>query len=252
MRRMEIPHRVLRAEAMDLDRTLCDLNSSEMDRQERILRVALAILVKYGRHTITFTGLAVAMKMATTTLRKHFTCMDALIAHLLLRHMNTVAFHLGQVPQDAPNRQQALRAAYLGATRTGFGAFTEAHLLFVHQRHSLPVDALEIIHATYVGIGEKLGGPSPLETLSHLDNPHLDAKRIEAILATYETAQPQTAPEPPAPEPSETKSLVTIQPQPTRPQPIRPRGKPLLERHPDDVWDYPGLARVPNSHAPPN
>jgi AcrR family transcriptional regulator len=106
---MEIPHRILRAHALDLDPTLRDLTTRELERQERILKIAQSLFVRYGRHTITFRGLATAMKMATATLRKHYTCLDALLAALLHRHLQQITKAMGEVPQEAPNRAQAPR-----------------------------------------------------------------------------------------------------------------------------------------------
>jgi AcrR family transcriptional regulator len=223
---METPHRILRAHAEDLDPTLRDLTIREIGRQERIHKVAQSLFVRYGRHTITFRGLATAMKMATATLRKHYTCLDALLAALLHQHLMHISKAFGDVPHDAPNRPKALRAAYLAATRTGLGGFTEAHALFVMQRATLPPDLLESIEEIHLGLGARLGGPSALETLTFMDNPAVDAARIDAILATYEA--PPAKPEPAPPPQIRLATSNTIV--------IAKRGKGLIEHDPDDVF----------------
>ncbi len=194
---MQIPARLLRARAMEIDPTLAELTPRETEREQRILRNAQSLFARFGRHAITFTALAIAMKMAPRTLRKHFTCLDALFAEILTRHLQHVAAACLHLPNGAP--AQARRAAYLAATRTKTGELTEAHRLFVQQRLALPPDALEQLEAAYLSLGATLGGPSPHETLSILDNPYCTEARIETLLATYATSQPQATVKPPAP-----------------------------------------------------
>jgi AcrR family transcriptional regulator len=226
---------------MDADPLLRDLTTREIERQERIVIAATKLFATFGRSGITFTGMAVAMKMATATLRKHFTCLDALLAYILQKHLQEIARALGQVPQDIPNRAAALRAAYLNHTRN-FTAFTETHLIWVRLRHSLPPDELHHLEESYLTIGDIIAGPLAAETLSLLDNPNLDASRIEAFLQTQANPAPQPA-EPPAQAPQPPRVQVAMV--------LPKRTSPGEEPHPDDVMIIRGYPPEPGLAAPP-
>jgi AcrR family transcriptional regulator len=186
---MQTPHRLLRADAQEFDRNPPDLSPRERARHDRILEVGRAILARRGRHAVSFTGLAAALRMAPATLRRHVPDLDALLCEILRQHLRDIATEIGKIPHAAPDRNRQRRAAYLAFTRTAFGGFTEAHLLLVRDRHTLPDDVLPAIEETRLALGGNLAGDMACEALSHLDNPFLSPARIEAILALPEPAE---------------------------------------------------------------
>jgi len=186
---MQTPHRLLRADAACFDRNPPLFSAKERERHDRILEVGRSILARRGRHAVSLAGLAVALRMTSPTLRRHFPDLDALLGEILRQHLHEIAVELGKIPHDAPDRNRQRRAAYLGFTRTALGGFTEAHLLLVRDRHTLPDDLLSTIEETRFLLGGNLAGDMACEALSHLDNPFLSQARIEAILALPEKSE---------------------------------------------------------------
>jgi AcrR family transcriptional regulator len=203
---MRTPDRILRADVEDLERNPPPLTQREQLQYDRILTLAEGIMARRGSHTLTAAGLAQALCISSGTLRRHFPDLDALLATLLSRHLRKIAHALGEVPHDAPDRPQQLRAAYLAYTRSILGGFTAAHLLLVRDRALLPEDLLTNIERTRTGLGDTLAYGHAEEALGLLDMRSLDAPRIEAALAAIiatAAQQPSHAP-PPAPKPAAT------------------------------------------------
>jgi len=236
---MQTNPRTLRAEADAFDRQL--RFPTERDRQQRdhILTVAQALLARHGRHTISFTALAAALRMAPATLRRHFIDLDALLGDILGRHLLALSAALGEIPFDHPDRARQKRQAYFTYTRGAFGGLTEAHLLYTRDRHLLPDDILTSLELTRDGIGDLLAGPHAREALLLLDTPYIPLANIEAMLAalpgepTTETITETTAAEPatakpatgkPKPSPAPTPKQTHLRPISTRhqPPPLRP------------------------------
>jgi AcrR family transcriptional regulator len=207
---MQTPARILRALADRRDPNPLILTERQRRREERILLLAQHLFATEGRTRISFTNMAIALRMATSTLRWHFADLEALLAAILHRHLQAVATHLAQIPQSTPGAEQLRRAAYLEYTRTGFGGLTEAHLLFVRDRHLLPDDELEPIESLRRSIGHLLAGQNGAEALLLLDAPHIDGARIELMLAALappREAQSSEAASCPAP-PSTTRPAL--------------------------------------------
>jgi AcrR family transcriptional regulator len=200
--RMHIPARILRSHLMDIDRTLRDLTAREQAREERILRDAQFLIARFGAAALTFTNLAIAMKIAPATLRRHFADFDALLGEIMRRHLRAIASAIGEIPHDAPNRARLQRAAYITATRT-LGAPTEAHLILTTHRTTLPEDERASVAGLRGQIGLELGGTNGEATLYLLDCPHFTIDQIEPMLEA--AAQPvadvpkQAAAPPPTP-----------------------------------------------------
>jgi len=186
---MQTPLRLLRADAQDFDRNPPDLSPREWAQYDRIVEVGRSILARRGCHAVSLAGLAQALRMAPTTLRRHFPDMDALLGTILRQHLRNIAIEIGKIPHSTPDLHRQRRAAYLAFTRTALGGFTEAHLLLVRDRHTLPDDILPSIEQTRLALGGNLAGDMACEALSHLDNPFLAPPRIEAILALPEAAE---------------------------------------------------------------
>ena len=204
---MNKPARILRAIAESRHQRP-EPTPRELEREERILAVAQTVMAEAGRHTITFSSMALALRMVRSTLRLHFCDLDELLAAILHRHLRRLSYALGEVPQDAPDRPQKMRAAYLAATRTILGGYTEAHLLLVRDRHLLPPELLTSIDFIRHNLGDILAYGHAEEVLDLLDMRSLSAPRIEAHLALI------TAP---APEPAEPPITAAAPLPPTEP-----------------------------------
>jgi AcrR family transcriptional regulator len=238
---MRTPDRILRADAEKLERDPPDLTQRELEQYTRILAVTEGLMARHGIHTMTASGHAQALRMGPATLRRHFSDLDILLATLISRHQRKIAHALAQVPRDAPDRAQKLRAAYLAYTRADPGAVTDAHLLLVRDRHLLPEDLLTHIEQTRRNLGETLAPGHAEEALALLDMPALDAPCIEAALAAITaTEQPKAAP--PAPKPAAPIAACRDRPIPA-PPPWAPRnGLDLLRFGP--LPTLPNIAHV--------
>jgi AcrR family transcriptional regulator len=199
---MRTPDRILRADAQDLERDPPALTPREQEQHTRILTLSEGIMARRGIHTMTASGLAQALCIGAGTLRRHFPDLDVLLPTLIHRHLRKLAYVLGKIPQDAPNRPQKRRAAYLAHTRADLARFTDAHLLLVRDRHLLPEDLLTPIEAARRNLGDLLAPGHAEQALGLLDVPALDAPCIEAALVAITAEQGTTAspaPKPPVP-----------------------------------------------------
>jgi AcrR family transcriptional regulator len=180
---METPHRLLRAVAEDADPKLRDLSTRDLDRRDRIFEVAQTLFSRFGRHGVTFRGLAAANHMSPVTLRRFFLDIDALLGELFVRHMRMIATFIGRVSADDPDRHRLYRAAYIAATRTGFGAPTQAHMLFTMYRPTLPDDIAYDLNQARLALGDMISGSADRadELLELLDTPTIDPEEIELI-----------------------------------------------------------------------
>ncbi len=200
---MPTPDRILRAKAQARDPSHFAFTARQRQRHERIIALGQYLIADEGRQNITFRSLACALRMSPAALRFHFVDMEALLGKIIRRHLLRLAAALGTYEPTDPARQQKRRAAYLAFTRTALGGFTEAHLVLVRDRHTLPDDERNSIDLMRQGLGELLAGPgeSADEILHLLDAPFLDAPAIEARVAALRI-QPQPAAPPHSPEPN--------------------------------------------------
>jgi AcrR family transcriptional regulator len=230
MRAMQTPARILRARALERDRIPRFLNPKQRDRHERILSLSQYIFLTEGFQTISFRSLAIALRMATSTLRYHFADLDALLGELLRRHLRNLAAELAKISHDVPNRQRACRAAYLAFTRVGAGSLSEPHHLLVEYAHLLPLDERQIIDRMRDGLADTLAGNLGHEALLLLDSPLMNGRLIEAALAAMDdatnAAAPPVSPEPPQPEapPAKVQSPPPNRPYQPRHLPCRTAG----------------------------
>ena len=262
---MRTPPRILRSRADDLNPLGADLTTPEIERRDKILKTAEDLFFRFGRNTITFTAMALALRLSPATLRRVFLDLDCLLADILRRHLLEVANAMGKVPRDAPNLHALRRAAYVAATRLPFGGLTQAHVLLTRDRNLLPEDLRESIDGLRDSIAVILSPTNARATMDLLDLPCFEAAQIEAMLAaaaqtptlqalTLQTLTLQTAT-------LQTPTLQTPSPQDEPIETPKPPSRPILvattpapqaaapanavaafyERHPDDVYDYPGL-----------
>jgi AcrR family transcriptional regulator len=201
---MPTPTRLLRAIVDNLPGRSRTLSEKQQARREEILAAALGIMVKHGRSGLTMAGFATALRSSPATIRRIFFDLDSILAELLNRHLLAIFAAIGQVPEDAPARKTALRAAYLKTTRTGQGALADAHRLLLRERHTLPPDLAAPLEQAIKSLGEILAGANADAALALLDTPSLQAPQIEAMLAGLnpKAVEPQAPIRPkPAPQP---------------------------------------------------
>ena len=190
------------------DRNPVDLTTRQRIARARILTLAESLMAKFGTPLLTFSAVAAALRMAPRTVRFHFPDLDALLATLLVQHLDALLAAVSEIPNDHPNRDQNRRTAYLAITRTASGAFTSAHQLLVRDRQFLPEDALTQIEAYRHQIGALLAGDHAEFALGILDIPSATQEQIENALRNLRPAQPPAArPQPaasslPAPRPA--------------------------------------------------
>jgi AcrR family transcriptional regulator len=213
--------RILRALADEIAPPPCRTRR-QSDRHERVLSVAEGLMARFGCRGFTFRGLAIALRMATSTLRFHYVDLDAVCGDILRIHLRHIADAIGKVPYDAENRRQLQRVAYLAATRTAAGSLTDAHLILTRDRHFLPADELESIEDIRQGLSDILTGPGDPDILPVLDSPWIGPDQIAGAitLLTQVTRHPASLPAP-APEPPPATT--------TRPPPAEPRAEPPAE-----------------------
>jgi len=194
---MPIPARILRAAAQDISRP--DTGASAT--RDHILNVAQHLMATYGSEEITFANLAIALCMGTTTLRRQFADIHALLGEVLRRHVRGISAALGKVPAGTTDQRKALRAAYYNFAHAPFGGLTAAHHLFQRDRHLLPPDERETIDIIHANMGRTLAGGLGAEALMMLDSPFMELARIETLLATPtdEVKHAATKPEPAPP-----------------------------------------------------
>jgi len=219
---MPIPIRILRAHVEDLPGERRTPSARELDREDRILTTARALISRYGRANLTLGALAAAIRLAPATIRRHFPDLDSILAELIIRHLRAISCAVGDatrdIPFNHPNRGALQRAAYVAFTRNAFSGSTPDHTLLIRERHALPPDLLEPIENLRALMGGTLGKTNPETILSLLDNPFIQPPQIEAMLAALEN-----------PSATRTKIKTIIYPKPTRPtenQPAAPAFPP--------------------------
>jgi AcrR family transcriptional regulator len=183
-----------------LDRVLVEnrlgrlpLSEKQREREERIIAGTQILMTSDHANPVTIRRIAASLRMTTTTIRRYFIDVETILAAILLRHLRATYRAITKIPQDAPNRMALQRAAYLEATRHPWGGFSEAHLLFLRRRHTLPDDLAKPIEDMRQVIGEALGGEYAEAALGLLDTLHFQPHEIEAMLATYATVTTETA-----------------------------------------------------------
>jgi AcrR family transcriptional regulator len=101
---MFIPARILRATARSLDPNPRYLTTREREREERVLSLGKGLLAIYGRNAIKFGEMAAGLEISPTTLRRHFTDLDALLGEILRLHLRGLSSAIGEVDADDPDR----------------------------------------------------------------------------------------------------------------------------------------------------
>ena len=94
---MSTPARILRATA-DSHHQRPELSPRQLACEERILAVSQTVMAVHGRDTISFTTMALALRMVRSTLRHYFCDLDVLLSEILRRHLRRLAYAIGDVP----------------------------------------------------------------------------------------------------------------------------------------------------------
>jgi AcrR family transcriptional regulator len=190
------PARILRATA-ERHHQRPEPTPRQRATEDRILTVAQSVFAGHSRREITLTSMALALRIARSTLRNYFCDLDALLSAILHRHLVHLAKIIGEAaPHDDPEIFPKRRAAYLAATRTAEGDLTEAHFLLVRDCQQLPADLRPHIEAFRNDIARMVAGPQAEEALAILDSPAWTPRRIEEALSPRqaEPAPPRTTP----------------------------------------------------------
>jgi AcrR family transcriptional regulator len=195
---MKTPTRILRGRADDLPGFRPFFTDKQLQEKTRILAGGLDLMAAYGRNGFSFRAFAIAIRLSPAAIRHHFVDLDELLVGILHAHFDNISSAIGKIPRDTPNRQAAVRAAYLAVTRTQIGYLTQAHLLLIRDSHLLPADLFEHVERLRIGLASSLApyehGPA---ALGLLDSIHIRNDQIEAaILAIIDARPPEIASEP--------------------------------------------------------
>jgi AcrR family transcriptional regulator len=192
---MTTPARILRALADDHETDRPPMTEKQRARHLRILTLSQALFAEVGSRNITFTNLAIALRIGSATLRWHFADLDALLAAIIRRHLAAISKALSHIPRNDPQREQKCRAAYLAFTRNEDGTLTEAHRLLVHETHHLPDDERIRIERIAEVLANRLAGTMGAEAKTLLDCASFNAGAIETALAALKPASAPAQPE---------------------------------------------------------
>ncbi len=242
---MQTPVRILRRDIEDIPGARPIFSPRELARRDLILAAASRVLARHGRTAITIASLAGALCLPAGAIRRHFADMDSLLASILLRHVDVIAQAIGAqaiggIGGAGPECFARRRAAYLAMTRSSLGGLTEAHLLLVRDRQTLPPDLLDEVERRRTGLGERLAGTDAVIALNLLDMAELSPHQIEACLASIA---------PPAALPAALPDLrrPRLAAQPVQRQSLRQHTKPQAGRkHP-----HPALCAAGGTHDHP-
>ena len=171
----------------------------ELDQEARIVAAATAAFARFGRSHITLANFAAGLRLSPATIRRHFPDLHTLLAEILRRHLLAIATAIGDANPNPLAPHAARQAAYIAATRNGFGAPTAPHILLLRDRHTLPEDLAEPIDQLRLQIGDLLAGPRADLALAILDEPTCPEPEALTLLATLSPTPHLTAtPIPPA------------------------------------------------------
>jgi AcrR family transcriptional regulator len=212
---MNTEPRILRTHVDNARRNRPPLPERQRERQEFIIAATQTLMATFNGDHFTLGKLALAMRMTPATIRRYFIDVESILAVILLRHLVEVSRAIGRVPPDHPNRRAAQRAAYIEATRTGWGALNEPHQLLIEARRFLPPDLAKPIEDMRRLIGEALAGERWETGFTLLDAPHLAPALIETMLAATDPSP--VAAEPKAADPAEPAPPQTPAPPPHKP-----------------------------------
>ncbi len=175
----------------------------DQQRRDQILDAALGLLISHPRHTVTIASLAMGMIVSPATIRRHFLDIDSIVAEILQNHLIAIIKTIGEVSADCDNIPRKRRQAYLTATRTAWGHFTDTHALLLREAQSLPEDLASAINQMRVSIGYTLGGERGYDILQMLDTAWQNHALIEPMCAAIENTPQQSLPDAPDLVPAE-------------------------------------------------
>jgi AcrR family transcriptional regulator len=194
---MNIPFRLARAIADDKFGPPT-LTPKQKDRQEKILTLATELIARHGRHRITMGHIAHGLRISPAALRWHFSDLDALLHAILRAHLDGIAKIFRTMPHGVPDRPALLRAAFHEYTRKPAGGFTNAHLLLIRERASLPEDLRDPIEATYCSLGTAMAADWGTDALEMLDTERFSLDAVEARLTALTHPAPDLEHQPAA------------------------------------------------------
>ena len=192
-----IPPRLTRATVQSRINPNNTRTARDQHRRDQILQAALALLATQPRHAITIATLATGMIISAATIRRHFLDIDSIVAEILQNHLCAIIKTIGEIPADCENLWQKRRKAYLAATRTPWGNFTDTHHVLLREAQSLPEDLASAISQMRVSIGYTLAGDRGRDMLQMLDTAWANHALIEPFCAAIEATAQQSLADPP-------------------------------------------------------
>jgi len=186
---MQIPHRTLRAKADTINRYTRNLSPQQAEYRANILKVATAIFAEVGPAHVSFGGLAHALVISTTVLRKYFSDISTVLHTILhdhLRRLQAETHALANQPAAARRRR------YLEQTRYVGGVYTDIHRLLIEHRTALPDDLLTDLHDARATLAAQLGLPN-VTLLDFIDTQYVNYANLERLLLIVQ-GLPEEAP----------------------------------------------------------
>ena len=209
----------------------------ELDQEARIVTAATAAFARFGRSHITLANFAAGLRLSPATIRRHFPDLHTLLAEILRRHLFAIATAIGDANPNPLAPHAGRQAAYIAATRNGFGAPTAPYILLLRDRHTLPEDLAEPIEQLRLQIGALLAGPRADLALAILDEPTCPEPEALTLLATLSptpnvTSPSQPATVEPAADPATPANHLTPRQRPSRTPASLPRRPTSLDARP--------------------
>jgi hypothetical protein len=180
---MQHPARTLRALIEDLPEAQRILSERERQRHDLIRAAGRRFFAMLGPDTFSLATFVKAIRMNVRAFNSFYCDLESLLADLIRTHLMDLFSAIGDIPQDAQDRQAARRAAYLAATRSPLGGLTETHMLLAHHHKCLPPDLREPIEQLRASLGEALAGDHAEAAFRLLDAPEFSPAEIELTLA---------------------------------------------------------------------
>jgi AcrR family transcriptional regulator len=204
---MITPARHIRALVAHLEGARRPLTPTQQDRQTYILQAGRLAITQFGFDSLKMPQFGLGLRLTPAQIRWHYPDLENLLDAILRDHLETIANAIDDSIQDPndPDRHQTARAAYFAATRDANGRFTEAHRLFLQNRHHLPEDEAKTIDISVGNLARTLGGDTNgTEALNLLNTETHTLADIEDAMTGLTSADPAPMIAPPIPVPSQS------------------------------------------------
>jgi AcrR family transcriptional regulator len=195
---------------------------AQQDRQTYILQAGRLAISQFGFESITLSQFSLGLRLTPSQIRWHYPDLENLLGAIFRDHLKTIGNAIDDSVHDPndPDLHQAARAAYFAATRDANGSFTEAHRLFLRDRHHLPEDEAKSVDLYAGMLARALGGDTcGMAAMDLLNTETHTLADIEDAMAGLISAEPAAGPAP--------TIINPLQARPAEP----PYAPPQLPRH---------------------